>query len=77
MFKINRNSYETPSEAVSRALKQAKLNDTDVTLCIFNEEYLIKQTDTHESLNRLKHELRIKSDLNKLKDKGLVIPAMS
>jgi hypothetical protein len=74
MFKINRNSYETSSEAVDRAFKQAKLNDKDVILTIFGEEHLIPQDSTNDEIIRLKHLLRIKSDLQKLKDKGLVVP---
>jgi hypothetical protein len=71
-MKFYRQSYETPHEAVDRVLKQAKLNDKDAILVIFDKEFPIKQNSTTEEIIRLKHELRILSNIQKLIDKGLV-----
>jgi len=71
-MKFYRQSYETPHEAVDRVFNQAKLNDKDAILVIFDKEFPIKQNSTTEEIIRLKHELRILNGIQKLIDKGLV-----
>lgn len=72
-MKFYRQSYETPYEAVSRVLKQTQLNSKDATLVIYDKEFSIKQTDTHETLKPILREIFLMSRLQKLKDKGLTV----
>jgi hypothetical protein len=71
LMKFYRQSYETPYEAVNRVLKQTQLNSKDAILVIYDKEFSIKQTDTHETLKPVMREIFLMSRLQKLKDKGL------
>lgn len=59
LHKVHRQSYEKPHEAVNRALKAAQNNASDVTLVIYDVEYVIKKDDTYETLIPLKKRLNM------------------